>query len=111
MRAQVATVRRSEAHAEEVVDAGVELDPMATSKLRRRVEKAEMKSELPMRTQVRVEEKDELGVVVVVAEIAAVEIAAAETVAGVSAAEVMVRRSTSVAAQASSSWSLVNMEP
>lgn len=111
MRAQVATVRRSEAHAGEVVDAGVELDLMATSKLRRRVEKAEMKSELPMRTQVRVEEKDELGVVVVVAEIAAVEIAAAETVAGVSAAEVMVRRSTSVAAQASSSWSLVNMEP
>ena len=88
-------MRRSEAHAGEVVDAGVELDLMATSKLRRRVEKAEMKSELPMRTQVRVEEKDELGVVVVVAEIAAVEIAAAETVAGVSAAEVMVRRSKS----------------
>ena len=94
-------MRRSEAHVEEVVDAGVELDPMATSKLRRRVEKAEMKSELPMKTQVRVEEKDELGVVVV----------AAETAAGVSAAEVMARRSTSVAAQASSFWSLVNMEP
>lgn len=106
MRAQVTTARRGGARAGGGVDAGVELDPMATSKLRRRVEKAEMKSELLMRTQVRVEEKDELGVVVV-----AGELAAAETAAGVNVAEVTVRRSSSVAAPASSSWNLVNMGP